>query len=117
MTISKTKREEVWNKYNKHCAYCGKTLEYKQMQVDHLIPKRLFSKYDKTKNNLQNLMPSCRRCNHYKRCHNLEDFRKLILTLHQRINEQYINKVAIDYGIINISPFTGKFYFEKYEKE
>jgi 5-methylcytosine-specific restriction endonuclease McrA len=36
--ISKKMRLEVYNKYNGHCAYCGKELEYKDMQVDHLIP-------------------------------------------------------------------------------
>ena len=117
MSINKTKREEVWNKYDKHCAYCGNVLLYKQMQVDHLVPKRLYHKNDKTKNNIENLMPSCRRCNHYKRCHSLEDFRNLLTTLHERIQKQYINKVGIDYGIINIIPFDGIFYFEKYEKK
>ena len=37
-TISKKMREAVYDKYNGHCAYCGKKIEYKEMQVDHLIP-------------------------------------------------------------------------------
>lgn len=101
-------RQRVWLKYNKRCAYCGKVLEYKDMQVDHKRPQRYYRD-----DSFGNLTPSCRRCNHYKRARNLEQFRLLIKTLHKRIQELYISKVAIDYGIITVKPFDGKFYFEK----
>jgi len=101
-------REKVWLKYNKHCAYCGKELEYKDMQVDHMWAKCMGGN-----DTLINLMPSCRRCNHYKRASNMNMFRRLMNTLHQRISDLYIGKVAIDYGIITIKPFDGTFYFEK----
>ncbi|MCI5852291.1 MAG: HNH endonuclease [Clostridiales bacterium] len=39
-TIPKHIRQQVYEKYGGHCAYCGKALEYKEMQVDHLIPLR-----------------------------------------------------------------------------
>ena len=105
----KERREKVWLKFNKHCAYCGKEIEYKDMQIDHMIPKAFNGN-----NDFENLMPSCRRCNHYKREENLEGFRRLMKTLHERIQNQYTAKVAIDYGIIKIKPFNGTFYFEKY---
>ena len=38
MKLNKTQREQIWNKYNKHCAYCGCELNYKDMQVDHIKP-------------------------------------------------------------------------------
>lgn len=78
------------------------------MQVDHMQAKK-YGGSDKD----YNLMPSCRRCNHYKRTRDLEQFRLLIKTLHERISGQYISKVAIDYGIIEVKPFEGIFYFEK----
>ena len=104
------RRKEVWLKYDKHCAYCGKILEYKDMQVDHKKPQRYYRD-----DSFENLMPSCRRCNHYKRARSLEQFRLLIKTLHERINKQYITKVAIDYGIVKVGAFSGKFHFERYE--
>ena len=122
MGINKKKRERVWLKYDKHCAYCGKELEYKEMQVDHIRPKKIFKWTKGTKPDYDvddeiNLNPSCRRCNHYKRTRTLEGFRKLMITLHERINEHYINKVAIDYGVITeVKPFDGLFYFEKVKK-
>jgi len=102
-------RHVVWLKFNKHCAYCGKELEYKDMQIDHMYPKTYGGN-----NELINLMPSCRRCNHYKRDMTLKEFRHLIKTLHERIQAQYISKVAIDYGIVTIRPFSGMFYFESF---
>lgn len=112
MTKRDLLRQRVWLKYNRHCSYCGKEIEYKNMQVDHLVPKAYNGD-----DSFNNLMPSCRRCNHYKRAKNLGQFRILMKTLHERIKSQYIAKVAIDYGIIEVKPFNGIFYFEKVEEK
>lgn len=116
MGISKNKRLEVYNKYGKKCAYCGNDIEYKNFQIDHYIPQRYYYKHDGDKNDIENLKPSCKRCNHYKRDYLPNEWRNLMKTLHERIEKQYINKVAIDYGIIVLKPFDGLFYFEKYDK-
>ena len=124
-TMKKSDRIKVWAKYNRRCAYCGKNIEYKDMQVDHLLPlmrtevgTSIFGeKIEKELNNFSNLMPSCRRCNHYKRANSLETFRELLKTIHQRLKDIYIFKVAVDYGVVKIQPFDGEFYYEKYEKE
>ena len=109
----KIDREKVFNKYDQHCGYCGKKFSsIKDMQVDHIRPRCLetteFYIHDES-----NLMPSCKRCNHYKRSDGLEQFRKKMMTLHERIEKQYIDRVAIDFGIITLTPFDGIFYFEK----
>lgn len=39
MAISKKTREEVYRKYDGHCAYCGREIAYKDMQVDHFITR------------------------------------------------------------------------------
>jgi hypothetical protein len=123
--ISKKKRQQVYNKYDGHCAYCGKEIEYKDMQVDHLEPQSNNTPIGRDINNdfvypdihaLPNLMPSCRRCNHYKRAHSLDYFRGMIDTLHERITHQYIAKVALDYGVMQFHEFDGLFYFEKIER-
>jgi 5-methylcytosine-specific restriction endonuclease McrA len=103
-------RLEIYNKYGGRCAYCGKFLEFKDMQVDHIIPLRGWK--GKYVDGINNLNPSCRRCNHYKRAHNLEFFRHMLETLHERVRQIYIYKVAEDYGIIEIKKWKGKFYFE-----
>lgn len=106
--MRKAKRVKIWRKYGGKCAYCGKVITYGEMQVDHLWPK-----CGGGGDEYENLMPSCRRCNHYKRSYVLDEFRSLMLSLHERIRKSYINKVAEDYGIITVKPFDGKFYFEK----
>lgn len=114
-----TERERIYEKYVGHCAYCGRKITIKEMQIDHYYPKSLEG-YAKTYfidvDSFQNKMPSCRRCNHYKRAELPENFRKNMKTLHERIAKIYINKVAIDYGIITIKPFDGRFYFEYLEE-
>ena len=67
--------------------------------------------------NIENLNPSCRDCNHYKRALDVENYRKYLLTLDERIKKNYINRVAINYGVVSITKFDGKFYFEKVKKE
>lgn len=116
----KIDRKKVYEKCDGHCGYCGKKIEFKQMQVDHIVPKWMhfhhLKNYDKDFkiNDFKNLMPSCRSCNHYKREKNLEQFREYMIALHERVEKNYINKVAIDYGIISLQKFDGVFFFEKY---
>lgn len=107
----------TYQKYGGHCAYCGKVLnDIKDMQVDHIIPQKKRGDIlgtDFKIDNIDNYNPSCRRCNHYKRALDLEQFRNYIKTLHERIEKDYIVKVGLDYGIVEINPFDGVFYFEK----
>lgn len=37
--IAQKIRKQVYEKYNRHCAYCGCELKYKDMEVDHVIPE------------------------------------------------------------------------------
>lgn len=115
--MTKTERLQIYNKYGGRCAYCGREIEYKDMQVDHIVPKRIdrYNVLDIGIDDIKNKNPSCRRCNHYKRAHTLERYRELILKLHTKIQEMYLCKVAEDYGIIEVKEWNGKFYFEKGE--
>jgi 5-methylcytosine-specific restriction endonuclease McrA len=117
-------RKNILGKYDSHCSYCGKDLTLKNMQIDHQVPKAynwrmvsLFNEVISYCEQYENLFPACRRCNHYKRDDNLEQFRGKIKTLHERLMGIYIIKVAIDFGIVKIEPFDGKFYFEKLKEE
>lgn len=117
MALSKKIREKVWNRYGGCCAYCGRSIPYKEMQVDHYYPQckaKFYARRCKIDVHAEdNLMPTCRRCNHYKRARTPKQFRELMQTLHDRVEAIYILKVAIDFGIVTVQPFDGKFYFEK----
>ena len=128
----KIDRQKVYEKYEGHCAYCGREIKFKEMQVDHIIPKcqliyganRLLhiegvkNKLEKMKEMIEspsNLMPSCRMCNHYKRSQSLEEFRVTIKTLHKRLEKIYIVRVAMNYGIFEVNYWNGLFFFERLE--
>lgn len=115
--LKKEQREAVWLKFGKHCAYCGKKLRYKELQVDHLVPRLNGMVPEEQVEHFDNYMPSCRRCNHYKRADSLENFREKLKTLHKRLMRQYLDKVAKDYGIIEVTPFEGTFFYETYNPE
>lgn len=107
----KIDRKAIWQKYGGRCAYCGCVITLKEMQVDHVKPRRIGGSDD-----VDNLKPSCRLCNHYKRAMSLEEFRTWALgEMVNRLRKIYIVRVAEKYGIITVKDFDRKFYFEKVE--
>jgi hypothetical protein len=63
----KIDRMAVYNKFDGHCAYCGESIEFKKMQVDHFWPQFLkHHQKDLDNNRFENLMPSCHKCNNHK---------------------------------------------------
>ena len=111
--LTKKQREEVYNKYDKHCAYCGCDLEYKDMQVDHFAPVYLFG--DNT--NISNLMPSCRQCNFRKNTLTIEKFRKELELSTDRLRENnFMFRLLEKYNLITVNDNPVKFFYEKFDK-
>lgn len=114
--ISKKVREEVFNKFDGHCAYCGKELTPKNWQLDHLIPvqREQFGRH--TVDQIEcfdNYVPSCRSCNHYKRAHSLEVFRRYIEEIPKKLQrDSYIYRIGKDYGLVADHCGKVEFYFE-----
>lgn len=118
----KINRQEVYNKCDGHCAYCGKDITLKQMQVDHKEP--LFRNstneelqwYNRTRgtDEMDNLLPSCARCNRWKSTYTIEEFRKEISLQIQRLNNYSSNyRMVKDYNLIQETNNTVVFYYEK----
>jgi 5-methylcytosine-specific restriction endonuclease McrA len=110
--IKKSIRAEVFKKYNGKCAYCGINLT-KGWHIDHVNPQVCGGT-----NDLQNLNPSCKYCNNYKRHTDLEGYRKqLYKMLNEKIEYLFKSKtkmqVAMNIGSIKHTLWDGKFYFEK----
>lgn len=117
----KIDREEVYNKCNGRCAYCGKNITIKQMQVDHKEP--LFRNYtdmqlewykrERGTDDMDNLLPSCARCNRWKSTYTIEQFRTEISKQIQRLNDYNNNyRMAKDYNLIQETNQSVIFYFE-----
>lgn len=117
MAIGKAVRQTTYEKYGGHCAYCGRLIAYKDMQVDHFKPLGAYFEEDRGTDDIKNLMPSCRMCNHYKRANSLETFRRYIQDIPRKLRQNYIYKVGVVYGnvIENEKPIV--FYFEQPYKE
>ena len=110
--LTKQERMQIYDKYRGHCAYCGNKIKYTEMQVDHIKPL-----FNGGLDQLENMNPSCRLCNHYKRSASLEFFRNVLLGgITERLHKIYIFRVAEKYGMITINKWDKKFYFERRKK-
>lgn len=123
MMIGKELRKFIWNKYNGHCAYCGKEIDMKQLRVDHINP--IWRGHDVAKTNIyghergtddvNNLNPSCARCNTWKHTWTIEQFRREIELQVERL-EKYQGgfRLAYDFNLISKNKNEVTFYFEKH---
>ena len=115
MYFPKPTRQDVYQKYGGHCAYCGRIIDYKDMQIDHFKPLYGWEDVHVDLNAFENLMPSCRMCNHYKRANSLETFRRYIEEIPDKLMENYIYKVGVAYGEVVENRHKVKFYFERFD--
>ncbi len=120
---NKEKREAVYEKCQGHCAYCGKNISIKEMQVDHIEPhwhtltedQALKVGIKKGSHDLENLNPSCARCNKWKSTFSLESFRKVVETSLDRLERDTPNfRLARDFGLLETNKKPVKFYFETF---
>lgn len=113
MSIPKKIRELVYAKCNGHCAYCGREIAYRDMQVDHIKAQYLGGTDD-----IDNLLPSCRSCNFRKGTLSVEQFRREIKdqcdTLFDR---SFQARMSLTYGLIERVNKPIVFYFEKEKKD
>lgn len=129
------KRDKVKEKFGGRCAYCGSLLEH-DWQVDHKISLMYWS-YGKQQGDVQdmaNLVPACRICNHYKRSKMVESighhigYRDYMLKFHIRLGKLpkntevdrtqrrkvYMQCIADRYNIAADRPWSGVFYMDTY---
>ena len=107
--LTKDERRVVYDKMGGHCAYCGCELAYEDMQVDHIEAFR-FNGDDE----LSNMLPACRSCNHYKRGNTLEGWRRMLeATPDTLMRDCYTYRQAVKFGVVTPTPKKVVFYFEK----
>ena len=72
--LSRNERIALFDKTHGHCAYCGCELRFADMQVDHVVPINGWG--EQGSDSLDNMLPACRSCNHYKSRSTLEGHNK-----------------------------------------
>jgi 5-methylcytosine-specific restriction endonuclease McrA len=121
----KIDREKVYRKYGGKCAYCGINIEKGDMQVDHIFPNKL--KHDLNSNymrklyniiiknidDIENLNPSCRKCNIHKHGMRLEVWRNELKRQVEMLRKNPQFDRALRFGLVEIIDIPVVFYFEK----
>lgn len=116
--IPKSVRKQVYAKYNGHCAYCGCEIPEKGFNVDHLHCLRNYEYTEIDVHDIKNLMPSCGSCNRYKSTMDLEDFRKELQKIPDRLKRDVCTyNIALRYGMVQENREPIQFYFEKVSEE
>lgn len=107
--IPRKVRQLVYEKYQGHCAYCGREIAYKDMQVDHIMAV-LLNGLD----SLENLNPACRMCNYYKQTLSINGLRSKLLHLRTCLHRSFDYRLALAYGLITENENKVTFYFENH---
>lgn len=142
MILNKKQREKLKYKYGGNCSYCGVELK-QRWQADHFKPVNRIKRYIKdehgrnkrdSKNKLitetimlnpendviENMMPSCCKCNNDKSSSSIEQWRRIIKhRIHTLNNDpKYASyQKAKRYGLIIETDIDVVFWYEKYNSE
>lgn len=110
--LTTEERRIIYDKMGGRCAYCGRELAYDDMQVDHVEALRNDGIDD-----LSNMLPACRSCNHYKRGNSLEGWRRILEAIPKTLERDcYTYRQGVKFGLVSPSPKKITFYFETLEK-
>lgn len=118
MKLTEAQREELKQKFNGDCAYCGVPLGEK-WHADHLeavVRDLTTGKPEKPENDvIENLMPACSACNWNKRSMSLEAWRDLLTHYRdvQVIRDCSPIRHLIRFGLVEFSQKPIVFHFEK----
>ncbi|WP_298023587.1 HNH endonuclease [uncultured Dysosmobacter sp.] len=108
-------REAVYQKTGGRCAYCGQEITRQEMQLDHVKPVKLYEELDGGAglNDLENILPACRSCNHYKHTFTLEKFRAALERMPAVLERDSVTyRNAVRFGLVQPTPHKVRFYFE-----
>ena len=106
--LSAKERKYFYDMFKGRCAYCGASVTFRGMQIDHKIPLRINGKDEP-----ENMFPACRSCNHYKATFDIEGFREYLSGIPKRLNRDCIAyQVGRRFEIVTENDKPIKFYFE-----
>ena len=111
--LSKAERQKVYQKCGGCCAYCGQKILYKEMQIDHMKPLA-----NGGADEISNMLPACRSCNHYKATLDVEGFRRYLGGIPARLMRDSIPfQVGRRFDLVAETGNPVAFYFEMMDFE
>lgn len=108
--LTKAERQAVYDKMGGYCAYCGMPIILKSMQADHVIPLKKGGADE-----VGNMLPACRSCNHYKSTLTIEQFRSCVERWPDILTRSTTYCNAVRFGQVTPTPHKVVFYFERQE--
>lgn len=69
--LSLEERTQIYNMFDGHCAYCGCSISFNELTIDHIKPLNRKGGTD----TIDNMFPACFNCNHEKSNLTLEKYR------------------------------------------
>lgn len=115
--LSKNERQVVYDRCGGHCAYCGKQIAMKDMQVDHYLSYEFGYVLAEGKgdiDSLDNMLPACRSCNYRKSGSHIEAFRRNVSRLTEVLMRDSVTyRDAVRFGQVIPSQHVQEFYYEK----
>lgn len=117
MKLTSEQREEVLAKSEGNCWYCGDVLTSKRWHADHIEPvyrqaggEMVYPHRDR----IENIVPSCVKCNSLKSVYTLEQFREQVSKQVERANKNSVNfRTALRFGMVEIVKTDIVFAFER----
>ena len=106
-------RDLIRKKFGGRCAYCGTKLSQERrgdnaLHIDHVHPRRLGGTDD-----AENLVPACRRCNHYKKTFSIDEFRRELSLIPGRLAvSQPTFRLAQRHGLIIVTDIQPSFLID-----
>ena len=108
--LTAAERQQIYEKFGGRCAYCGCEITIKDMQADHVVPLHLGGADD-----IANLYPACRACNHYKSTYTVERFREIIERAYDtQMKYSATFRNLVRFGMIVRPRKDVKFWFERW---
>ena len=109
--LSSEQRKTVYDRYDGHCAYCGREISLSQMEISAISRKQYSQKKD-----LNLILPSCRICNRGRKIKSIPQYKLEIRTSHEILMRyQSIYCLALRFNKVQWNGDDFNFYFEQEE--
>ncbi|PHM42366.1 HNH endonuclease [Xenorhabdus szentirmaii] len=120
LKLTQKQRAIIREKFGGRCSYCGCDLPEKGWHADHAEPVMRYGDghcHYPENDTIENIMPSCRSCNIYKNCADIESFRQIITRqLQNSIHRTQSLRAAQRFGKLSFDLSPVVFWFETYGK-